>query len=256
MSNAIRKAQLAFVVSFAGASAQVAASPTPPSGPSAPSTSVAPATSAAPAKTIDSDAWLRFAPDGPLADAKRARRQRERQDDSYEGQPFEVRDGELRGTWTLHHPAAGAKPDAALRLRFAEAPPYTVTMQYYCNEGDVECGGIRKPTDAMKAPYPTNPVLVEDWRRIVQSERCDASRAVKMDPPVYPSAELRSGVHGVVKIRIVFNPCGEVREAWVVESSGNRNLDRAVIKAANRWVIRNEVPGVGGIAQTAVSFSF
>lgn len=50
---------------------------------------------------------------------------------------------------------------------------------------------------------------------------------VKAPPPTYPRAEIRNGVGGTVLLRVLVDVDGRPLEVVVVDSSGNRNLDRA-----------------------------
>ena len=51
----------------------------------------------------------------------------------------------------------------------------------------------------------------------------------------YPAKELREGVGGTVSVRIRISKEGYVISSLAVESSGNRNLDRAAVDAARKW---------------------
>ena len=50
---------------------------------------------------------------------------------------------------------------------------------------------------------------------------------VKAPPPNYPRAEIRNGVGGTVLLRVLVDVDGRPLEVVVLDSSGNRNLDRA-----------------------------
>lgn len=50
---------------------------------------------------------------------------------------------------------------------------------------------------------------------------------VKAPPPTYPRAEIRSGIGGTVLLRVLVDVDGRPLEVVVLESSGNRNLDRS-----------------------------
>jgi protein TonB len=50
---------------------------------------------------------------------------------------------------------------------------------------------------------------------------------VKAPPPTYPRAEIRSGIGGIVLLRILVDVDGRPLEVVVLDSSGNKNLDRA-----------------------------
>jgi protein TonB len=50
---------------------------------------------------------------------------------------------------------------------------------------------------------------------------------VKAPPPTYPRAEIRSGIGGTVLLQVLVDIDGRPLEVVVLESSGNRNLDRS-----------------------------
>ena len=78
-----------------------------------------------------------------------------------------------------------------------------------------------------------------------------------MNPPQYPPEEQRRGITGTVTVSLTYDPNGNVTDVQVLKSSGNRNLDRAAVKAAKRWkvnpAVRNGVK-VAGVAKTDVVF--
>jgi TonB family protein len=79
----------------------------------------------------------------------------------------------------------------------------------------------------------------------------------QMDPPAYPSDARFQCVSGVVKVRVTIDDLGLPVAAAIEESSGNRSLDRAAVKAAYGW---NFEPGVvegkptGGVVVAPVTF--
>jgi periplasmic protein TonB len=79
-----------------------------------------------------------------------------------------------------------------------------------------------------------------------------------MNPPQYPPDELRRQITGTVTVQLTYDPNGNVTDVQVIKSSGNRNLDRAAVKAAKRWkvnpAVRNGVK-VSGTARTDVVFN-
>lgn len=54
----------------------------------------------------------------------------------------------------------------------------------------------------------------------------------------YPAREQRSGIGGVVRLRVEIAATGEVSNVTIATSSRNRNLDRAASDAAMRWRFR------------------
>jgi periplasmic protein TonB len=57
---------------------------------------------------------------------------------------------------------------------------------------------------------------------------------VSAPPPLYPPPELRKGIEGTVKFRVLVNTEGRVKEIELVSSSGNRNLDRSALTHVKR----------------------
>ena len=79
-----------------------------------------------------------------------------------------------------------------------------------------------------------------------------------MNPPEYPRAEMRRGITGTVVLIITVDASGNATDVSVETSSGNRNLDRAAIKAARRWRFNPGVSGgrkVGGRVRVPVEFT-
>ena len=79
-----------------------------------------------------------------------------------------------------------------------------------------------------------------------------------MNPPQYPPEEQRRGITGTVTVGLTYDANGNVTDVQVIKSSGNRNLDRAAVKAAKRWkvnpAVRNGVK-TAGVAKTDVVFT-
>ena len=69
-----------------------------------------------------------------------------------------------------------------------------------------------------------------------------------LNKPVYPPEEQRRGITGTTLLTLTYDVSGNVTAVDVKRSSGNRNLDRAAVKAANRWKIN---PGMRGGVQVA-----
>jgi periplasmic protein TonB len=78
-----------------------------------------------------------------------------------------------------------------------------------------------------------------------------------MNPPQYPPEEMRRGITGTVSVSLTYDAGGNVTDVQVLKSSGNRNLDRAAVKAAKRWKVNPRVSNgvkVAGVAKTDVVF--
>ncbi|MBC7655588.1 MAG: energy transducer TonB [Frankiaceae bacterium] len=69
-----------------------------------------------------------------------------------------------------------------------------------------------------------------------------------LNKPVYPPEENRRGITGTTLLTLTYDVTGNVTGVEVKRSSGNRNLDRAAVKAANRWKIN---PGMRGGVRVA-----
>lgn len=69
-----------------------------------------------------------------------------------------------------------------------------------------------------------------------------------LNKPVYPPEEQRRGITGTTLLTLTYDVSGNVTAVDVKKSSGNRNLDRAAVKAANRWKIN---PGMRGGVRVA-----
>ena len=79
-----------------------------------------------------------------------------------------------------------------------------------------------------------------------------------MNPPRYPSQELRQGIGGMVMLLVTIDASGNVLDVKIEKSSRNRNLDRAAMDAARKWRfnpgLRNGVK-VGGDVRVPVNFT-
>ncbi len=64
-----------------------------------------------------------------------------------------------------------------------------------------------------------------------------------LNKPIYPPEEMRRGITGTALLTLTYDLSCNVTGVEVKRSSGNRNLDRAAVKAANRWKIN---PGMRG----------
>lgn len=78
------------------------------------------------------------------------------------------------------------------------------------NSGAIDPGPVVDP-----GPVDTGPVSV------------GSLAYVKAPPPTYPRAEIRSGIGGTVLLRVLVDVDGRPLQVVVLESSGNRNLDRS-----------------------------
>jgi protein TonB len=76
-------------------------------------------------------------------------------------------------------------------------------------------------------------------------------------PPVYPLGAKNRGTEGWVKVRLIVNEDGTVREVTIIDSEPKKTFDEAVIRAVSGW--RFKAGTVGGVpvksrAETVVRF--
>ena len=75
--------------------------------------------------------------------------------------------------------------------------------------------------------------------------------------PNYPNAEMRRCIGGTTTVIVSIDANGGVLGVDVESSSGNRNLDREVVKAAKRWRFNPAVEGGRKVAsRVRVPFQF
>ncbi|HEU0152888.1 MAG TPA: energy transducer TonB [Arenimonas sp.] len=142
-------------------------------------------------------------------------------------------EGELAGEWRFLAAEGAERPHAGYRLRWAGEDRYRWIADLYCEPG-AGCEAARAALDAERAPPPPTPDHRPDWVAIVGTEACEPG-PVHTPAPDYPSRALRAGASGRATLVLFVNRCGDVRQAWVVESTGDRTLDRAAVRAAERW---------------------
>jgi protein TonB len=101
-------------------------------------------------------------------------------------------------------------------------------------------------------PAPPAPVAAADFEG---GEVDPTGRA--MNPPVYPREEERRGITGTCTVILTYDAAGTVTAVDIIKSSGNRNLDRAAVKAALKWKVNPGTRGgvkVAGKARTDIEF--
>lgn len=72
-------------------------------------------------------------------------------------------------------------------------------------------------------------------REAVAVEVFKGPKAIKVVPAPYPSSEVREGKEGWVEVNFMIDPQGKPYEVTVVDSTGNREFERATIRAAEGW---------------------
>lgn len=114
------------------------------------------------------------------------------------------------------------------------------------------------PADAaapvLLAPPPVEREKYAAWREAVATEACTPG-PVHMPAPTYPYTAIRNGTSGRVVLGLFINRCGDVRDAWVMESSGNIDIDRAAVRAALKWKASPSSDGAAtATASVAIDF--
>lgn len=163
-------------------------------------------------------------------------------------------EGEYAGQWRFHARDGADLPHAAWRLVLSETSPYTVDVQLYCDDAAGDCDPLRRELAELRPPRPTTPANTVQWLRILTDGPCEPG-PVHMPTPKFPSMALVRRTGGVVRVALAFDACGQVRDAWVQQSSGTIAIDHAAVKAARRWRVAPpaDPPGPG---QAAVDIRF
>lgn len=142
-------------------------------------------------------------------------------------------EGELAGDWTFLRAEGATRPHAGYRLRWDGGAGYGWIADLYCQPG-IGCDAAQSALAAQRAPLPPDPAQRAAWVGIVATEACEPG-PVHTPAPDYPSRAKRQGMDGQVALALFVNRCGDVRDAWVVESTGYRELDREAVRAARHW---------------------
>lgn len=172
--------------------------------------------------------------------------------------------GKATHTWLFDAPdPMGGMTTRALELEDLSGPDgYHVRATVHCYDTAEVCTGFREKQRQLLAPKPaaaTGNLALRQWRNHVYAEDCTV-RAVNMAQPRYPTDALREGKGGTVRVGILFNRCGNVRDSWLVQSSGHRSLDRAALAKAPEWQINLDTLPPGGLekrmANVPIRFEF
>ena len=168
-----------------------------------------------------------------------------------------------RNTWIYQAPVIeGDWPTRALQIIDKSSPDgYHVEVIIHCYEPADNCRQYIAEKKQLPAPRPAtfaDDLSYAQWKNRVAAEPCQKLPTI-MASPKYPVQELRDGVVGTVRIGVYFNACGNVRDAWVEQSSRNRNLDRAALNKAFEWQIDTSSipvnPNKAGSGVVPISFS-
>lgn len=180
---------------------------------------------------------------------------------------FTSADSQTAVEWHFADPGQARWPSRALRHEFAAGPDYHVRTEVHCDEPAETCAGFVQEARRIPAPRPPAPAsAVADlqpwvtalaaWQKVVMRESCvEGPRHVPS--PRYPATALTEGVTGVVVLKLLVNPCAQVRDVTVEKSSGSRELDRAAVDVARQWrlTMPADVPaGKGAKLRVPVTF--
>lgn len=159
--------------------------------------------------------------------------------------------GKATHAWVFDAPdPMGGMTTRALELEDLSGPDgYHVRATVHCYDTAEVCAGFDEKQRRLLAPKPAasaGDLALRQWRNQVYGEDC-TMRAVSMAQPRYPPDALREGKGGTVRVGILFNRCGNVRDAWLVQSSGHRSLDRAALNKALEWQLDLDTLPPGGL---------
>lgn len=152
--------------------------------------------------------------------------------------------GNATHSWVFDEPdQPGGLIARALELEDLSGPAgYHVRATVHCYDAPEFCKAYRNRQMPLLAPKPalaSGDLAQRQWHNRVNTESCTVF-ARNMRQPRYPETALRNGIEGSVLVGIFFNSCGNVRDAWVQQSSRNRELDRAAVTNALKWQIDME----------------
>lgn len=170
---------------------------------------------------------------------------------------FSIDRGDSAGQWTFAPPEQGRWPDAAVQvIDRSDATTYRIAARVHCDPSTASCRKLRADTAAMPAPEPAtreDSVSYQAWSRLIEKEACTPAPK-DMAAPRYPATLARHGEGGRVELRLLVNPCGEVRAVRLSESSGYPQLDQSAINVAWGWRIQSERQESGAVVRVPVDF--
>jgi TonB family protein len=160
-------------------------------------------------------------------------------------------------TWIYQAPDIGSNwPSKAQRITdISDASGYNVLVTNFCAASAADCADFlaNKKTTLAPKPFAGAPALaLQQWHQRVATEAC-ITRPINMSHPRYPPPALRDGIGGTVRVGFRFNTCGNVRDAWIETSSGNRDLDRAALNEVLKWQIDTTTLPDGRITGMAIA---
>ncbi|HEY0505927.1 MAG TPA: TonB family protein, partial [Lysobacter sp.] len=147
-------------------------------------------------------------------------------------------------------------PDSAVQvIDRSDAKAYRILARVYCT-GDAACRALREETAQMAAPEPAtdaDSASYAAWQAVVMREACTPGPK-EMQAPMYPASLARNGEGGHVELRLLVNPCGEVRAVRLGKTSGFPQLDQVTINKAWRWRLYAERQAEGAVVRVPVDF--
>ncbi len=152
--------------------------------------------------------------------------------------------GNTTHAWVFDAP----NPEGGMSTRALELEDLSGPGGYHARATET-CAVFHEKQQHLLAPKPAaaaGDLALRQWRNHVYGEDCTV-RAVNMAQPRYPPDVLREGKGGTVHIGILFNRCGNVRDAWLVQSAGHRSLDRAALGKALEWQLDLDTLPPGGL---------
>lgn len=165
----------------------------------------------------------------------------------------QIASGEFAGDWQFGAPAEGWPTVAWQDIDRSDAAGYAAERIGHCLGSDDACaawfdaGRHRAPMPAAEA----GTLAQQQWRQRVMREPCTPVAAHRPSLAPLQSAVGQAGLPPTpLAVGVLLNPCGEVRAAWIMESSGHRQVDRAAVGWARRLVMPEAITGPGGIGMT------
>jgi TonB family protein len=77
-----------------------------------------------------------------------------------------------------------------------------------------------------------------DFSKIKNNEGYELPDLVTFIKPVYPESLLKRGIEGQVKLKVLLNINGGVKEIEILKSSGFNKMDEAAIDAVTQWLFK------------------
>jgi len=161
--------------------------------------------------------------------------------------------GGFAGDWQFGATADGWPTVAWRDIDRSDATGYVAERIGYCVGSDGACAAWFE-AGRHRAPQPAaagGDLAQRQWRQRVLREPCAPLAAHRPSLAPVESAVGQANLPPTpLAVGVLLNPCGEVRAAWVMESSRNRQVDRAAVAWARRLVMPEAIEGLGGIGAT------